>query len=272
MPETSRRQREHLYADPLVYDVLHRPGTAGEVRGLIRLAERSLERDGPFHWLEPASGTGRYLIELGRQGHSGLGLDLSDSMNAFARETAAAAGLAARVRFRTSRMERFTLSRAGPDARGRFDVAFCPINSLRHLHSDRAMLGHFAGVGRALRPGGVYLVGLEVMEPACAAPTEDVWTGRAKGLRVHQFVSYLPPEADSRREQVVSHLTISHARPPRVEHRDSRYALRTYTLAQWTGLVERAGWRVMATADADGRVTSPRAIGYQLWVLARAGH
>lgn len=266
-------RRDHLYADPRVYDVLHRPGTVAEVRGLIRMAERALGGSGPWRWLEPASGTGRYLIELARRGHTGTGIDLAAEMTDYARAAAAGAGVGTKLDLVTARMEAFRLS-------GPFDAAFCPINSIRHLGSDRAMLAHLGCVRRALRAGGVYIVGLEVADPRCAAPTEDVWIGRERGLHVHQFVSYIPAAPRSRREVVHSHLTVTRREPggskrerasrstaATVEHRDSRYALRTYTLAQWLGLIARAGWKVQHVCEADGLEIEPKPIGYQLWVL-----
>src|SRR5690606_35644929 len=49
-----------FYDEPMLYDVLHGKGTAGEVRGLRHLADRlGLDPTGP--WLEPACGSGRYV-------------------------------------------------------------------------------------------------------------------------------------------------------------------------------------------------------------------
>jgi SAM-dependent methyltransferase len=262
---------EHLYADPHVYQVLHAPGTSGEIRVFERIVRRELGGDGPWRWLELASGSGRYLIELARRGHRGVGIDLSEEMTAYARAWAERVGFGGRAEFRAGRMERFRVRPA-------VDVAFCPINSFRHLGSDRAVRAHFGCVRAALRRGGVYLLGIDLHDPVLAQPSEDVWSGRERGLRVDQFVSYVPPAAGSRsrRELVISHLTITRrgaagagrGATAGVTHRDSRYALRTYTLKQWRELLRAVGWRVRAVCNGDGVPVAVKPVGYQLWVLS----
>lgn len=257
-----------FYADPHVYDVLHRPGTRAEATLYLRLMKRHLPRDYPpvLTLLEPASGTGRYLVSLAKHGHHrGIGIDLSADMNAYARAAAKREGVETKLRFLSASMERFTLARACAHA------AFNPINSIRHLHTDAAMLEHLRLVARALKPGGVYLVGLELSDPATAQPSEDVWIGRERGLRVQQNVSYLPPEGRSRMEQVISHLTITSGtgRTKIERHIDSHYNLRTYTHTQWQTLLRKAGYEIVAAYGASGRpkVLHSCTLGYFLWML-----
>lgn len=300
--------RQHLYADPRVYDVLHAPGTKAEVSTLLRLTRAALARSTsaptlarrPLVMLEPASGTGRYLIELARRGNTGLGLDLLAPMTAYARREArrVLAGRAGcgRCRFVTGDMTSFAWGdvagarRASGPARA--DAAFCLINSIRHLMSDRAMLAHLACVRTCLGPGGVYVVGIETVEPAFAQETEDVWVGVAKGpprMRVQQVVQFIPasvtlPDASraplgvagsaqrarpqrERIETVHSHLTIRVGGEPE-RHTDSTYRLRTYTHAEWTGLIAKAGWRVLGVYNAQGEARPSVKIGYYLWVIA----
>lgn len=257
-------RRADFYADPQLYHVLHLEGTRGEVAALERIAWRHAEgagRGAALRWLEPASGTGRYLHELAKRGHRGVGVDLSGAMNRFARAEAVRLGVGDRLRFVTARMESFA---AGVRA---FDVAFNPINSIRHLGSDRGLLEHLSSVGRSLRAGGVYIVGWELLYPGEQQPTEDVWTGRGRGLRVHQFVSYLPDEVGRRRERVLSHLTVRRGRDE--EHIDSSYWLRTYTVPQAQRVVARAGWMVEASYGPGGRPKDPWVPGYALRVLRR---
>jgi SAM-dependent methyltransferase len=46
----------------------------------------------------------------------------------------------------------------------RFDLAFVPVNSIRHLTDEGAILSHLACVRRHLAPGGVYAVELELVD------------------------------------------------------------------------------------------------------------
>lgn len=257
--------RASYYADPLVYHVLHIHGTRSEVRVFERIARRhardATERS--LAWLEPASGSGRYLHELARRGHTGVGIDLLEPMNRFAAEEAERLGVSERVRFITAPMERFTVQR------GAFDAALNPINSIRHLKTDSAVLDHLACIKRALRPGGVYIVGVEVNPTGMAQPSEDVWKGRIAGLSVHQFVSYIPPEGRSRRETAMSHKTVieGKGKHKRERHIDSVYHLRTYTKPQWEKLLNASGFEVVACYGPTGRVKGFEPIGYCLQVL-----
>jgi SAM-dependent methyltransferase len=260
------------YADPLVYDVLHGPGTAGEVAALRKVASRfTAGRASPL-WLEPACGTARYLLRAAKFGVRGIGFDLSESMITYAQERARSLGVSRKVRLRVASMESFV------DAcglrEGGVDFAFNMINTIRHLPSDAAMLAHFAEVARVLRGDGVYAVGLSLSAYGMEPITEDTWGGKRRGLSVSQVVQYLPPGGaggDDRRgegqrqERVISHMTVR--RGGEESHIDSTFALRTYNLAQWHGLVERSALRIDAVVDNRGADATAREPGYFVFVL-----
>lgn len=266
--------RDDFYADPLIYDVLHAPGTADEADTLLTLARAHLPRaisTKPIHFLEPASGTGRFLLHLARKGHAGTGLDLSANMIAYARARAALLPPRARqhLQFLVGDMTRFSLDAPA-------DAAFCTINSIRHLMTDRHMLAHLSCTRRALHPHGIYIVGIETAQPALAQPSEDVWTGKRQtptgNIRVKQVVQYLPPPhpGRSRTEQVISTMLISTREQQRQV--DSAYALRTYSHSQWRTLITKAGWQVQAIYNAEGTPRPQATLGYYLWVLAPGHH
>lgn len=265
---------EHLYGDPHVYDVLHDEDTLADTRVFVRLAKRHVPRIAksrePIRFLEPACGSGRFLHALGKLGHIGIGIDLSDPMLAYARARARTLGVTKFVKTIHAPMQRFV-------SRPTCDAAFNPINSIRHLGSDAAMIAHLRCVRKALRDDGVYIVGLSLAAYGLESPTEDVWLGRRDGIRVTQVVQFEPPEINAkppanRRERVISHLTIedSPKRTPAREpvHRDSRYWLRTFNRAEWLSVVTRAGWSVTATYSNTGEPREAREPGYYLFVLA----
>jgi SAM-dependent methyltransferase len=244
-----------LYREPLLYDVVNTPGTAAEVDAFERIARRHLG-PGPRRWLEPACGTGRYLRVLRGRGHEVAGYDPLPEMLAYAR------GRLARW------PHGWSLGEAGfvdpVPVRGRFELAICPVNSLRHLPDDEAVIAHLAQIKRALAPGGLYVVGLDLHRPA-AMIDEDVWVGRRGPLTVQQVVQYLPPD-DDRREQVIMQMMVT--RPRGREHHGWFYHLRTYTAAQWSEVIAQAGWRRLEICDGTGRTcagTIP--LPYQLDVL-----
>lgn len=286
------------YTDPRVYDVLHAPETAGEVRLLRRVAAK-LECDGAAPvWLEPACGSGRLLRAAARYGVRGYGFDISAPMIEYARECSAKLG-AKKVAKKTAKAGAKAAAKAGAatkapkffvaDMRGfeaaaerelgkalpKADLAFNLINTIRHLGDDRAMLDHFAAVARVLKPGAAYVVGISLCSYGNEFESEDVWTGSRGGLRVTQTVQYLPASGrrgeGARAERVISHLTVidQHAPvgEPSERHIDETYALRSYDLKQWNELIAKSAMRVAATFDGDGKPIEPSEPGYVLYGL-----
>jgi hypothetical protein len=150
-------------------------------------------------------------------------------------------------------------------------LAFCPINSIRHVASDAEMVRHLKRVKSCLHPSGVYVVGISLSAYGLEMPTEDIWIGSRRGVRVKQVVSFIPAVGDrtarERAEQVHSVLEIRKGRT--VETRSSSYTLLSYSRAQWEAVIRRAGLRVVARTQEQGRAYDPGAIGYALWVLGR---
>lgn len=258
-----------FYADPEIYDVLHAPGTREDVSSLLRMVRRLVPGREPLRLLEPACGSGRFVLELASRGHACTGFDLSPVMIGYAKAKAKERGLTRAARFFAGDMRTFATGRR----LGTFDAAFNLINSIRHLSSDIAMVDHLRQVRSVLRPGGVYLVGLSLCAYGFESETEDVWRGRRGPLSVSQVVQYLPPpgrRGRARDERVVSHMTVVRRGHPAV-HVDSAYVLRGYNLAQWRMVTARAGMSTVATLASDGRrECEPTEPGYFVFALTAA--
>jgi len=258
-----------FYAMPEIYDVLHQPGTAGEVRTLERICDDwCATRTSPPRrvWLEPACGSGRLLRAAASRGHRVIGFDLEPGMIAFARSEARRSGLRYHRVF-VADMRDF-VSELPP---GSIDFAFNTINSIRHLSSDAAITEHLRGVRHTLRPGGIYAVGISLSAYGIEQDSEDIWRGRGRGMTVTQIVQYLPPAGDrgaDRFEPVISHLVVRRGRQFR--DIDSTYRLRTYNLEQWRSVIRKSGLEVTAVLDDSGRPTTPIEPGYAIWVLRPA--
>lgn len=254
-----------LYADPAPYDILHTPGTAGEVDLLQRLARRHGVPGGTAaRWLEPACGSGRYLRVLAGRGLRATGLDRDAGMLDYARATLRRRRLLQRVALLEADM---TEVDAVVPA-GSHDLAFNLVNSIRHLGSDASMLRHLAGVHRALRPRGLYIVGISLCHYGEEVEDEDSWQARRGACEVRQLVTYLPPAGRGARERfetVVSHLAIR--RPSGTTHQDSRYRLRCYDEGQWSRLVARSPFERAGSVTDRGVDVAGRALNYQLELL-----
>lgn len=271
--------RPDLYAEPALYDILYGPDTWREIDALERIEKAiagggraSLRRD--RLWFEPACGSGRYLRVAAARGRRAAGFDLSADMLAYAanrriRSRSRAATRAPRY-FQADMIDFLpAASRAGLRP-GSVDFAFNPVNSIRHLESDRAVLAHLGQVARMLRPGAAYVVGISLTDYDFLLEEEDLWTAARGSCRVTQLVNYLPPEPGTnlaRAERVISHLTVE--RPRGIEHLDHTYVLRTYDQRQWRGLVRRSPLARAGTYDARGRLAGPGPHAYQYEVLTR---
>lgn len=256
-----------FYDEPVLYDVLHGAGTAAEVTGLQRLSMRlGLRARGP--WLEPACGSGRYLRVAAARGVRIAGFDQSEAMVEYARK---GLGRFDRRLWRlgTASMEGFDAGEIAPG--WRFELAFNPINTIRHLESDAAMLNHFERVHDALRPGGIYAIGLSMSVYGVEQPSEDVWDGARGSLHVKQVVQYTPARGGrDRMEQV--HNVLEVTRPKDTQVVPSSYALRSYDRSQWDALIALSGFELIGCADEAGKAMEPLAEGapgYAIWLLQR---
>jgi SAM-dependent methyltransferase len=218
-------------------------------------------------WFEPACGTGRYLKVAAGRGRKVAGFDRDPGMIRYVRRRA---GLQKAVLFEADMTDFAAAARRAGLAPGSADFALQPVNSIRHLGSDRDLLAHLGQMARILAPGGIYVVGISLTDYGWLEPEEDVWTGARGRCRVHQLVNYLPPEPGTRRgraERVLSHLTI--VRPRGTEHRDAVYDLRTYDRKQWRALVKRSPLEIAGSFDAFGDPLAGRVLNYQLEALRR---
>ncbi|MBI3298202.1 MAG: class I SAM-dependent methyltransferase [Elusimicrobia bacterium] len=223
-----------LYDRPAWYDALHAEGTASWADFLLRLGRR--HGTGGPRWLEPACGTGRFLRVLGRRGLRVTGYDSHPGALAYARR---------RLPRGTEALEADMTSFVRP---GAYDLAFCLLGSFRHLLDERSARRHLELTRRSLKPGGVYVVGLDLVDWRWPEPGEDDWKARRGGLTLDDLVVSLPPERRPRRERIVHFLSV---RTPKTSGLyKSEYDLRAYDIRQWLGTARAAGFTVAAAYSA----------------------
>ena len=255
---------EGFYDEPLLYDVLHGPGTAAEIRGLVRIAERTnLDPRGP--WLEPACGSGRYVRAAVARGVRIAAFDASEAMVRYAQRRMRGVH-ASRFRLSVANMEDFDAQDMAPG--WTFEFAFNPINTIRHLDSDRSLLAHLRLVHDTLRPGGIYAVGLSLSVYGAEQPSEDVWSGSRGRLTVRQVVQYTPAGGGRDRAERV-HSVLHVQRPSGSQVIPTAYALRSYDHVQWGEIIRRSPFELLGCTDEDGQPMEAPTLGYALWLLGR---
>lgn len=189
----------------------------GPERDFVLGASERWGRKDPRRILEPFCGTGRLLREMPGVA---VGFDKNPHMLRVARR---------RV-FRAD-AGRFAVR---DDS---FDLAYCLIDSFRYLLTERAARDHLRAVARALRPGGVYVLGFDVEGGASTASWD------AGGVRVE--VSMLGDE-EARVETMRTRLFADG------DEIESLAPMRTYTTRQVEDLVDGEGSFEIAAAFQRG--------------------
>jgi SAM-dependent methyltransferase len=101
--------------------------------------------------LEVGSGTGRVALALAEEGHTVVGLELSEAMRIVAQRKAARAQLTDRVAFVAGNMRRFQLDRY-------FGLIIVPLNTFLHNLTLADQLATLACLKKHLRPGGLLVL------------------------------------------------------------------------------------------------------------------
>jgi SAM-dependent methyltransferase len=153
--------------------------------------------------LEPACGSGRTFPAFARRGVTVVGLDISETMVARARDRMTALG-EPRPRVLQADMTRFDLDDT-------LDGAICPINSIGHLHNDAGARAHLDSVARHLRPGARYLVQVDLVDPASMRHEPDdgsCWEVECDGLIVRASWRAVSFDASTRQQIEVSRFEV----------------------------------------------------------------
>jgi SAM-dependent methyltransferase len=240
-----------FYDLPAVYDAIHLPDSRIEADGLsaVLRAHRPSFRD----LLEPACGTGRYLAHFADRGLRVCGYDINPRALAFARR---------RLRGKTATVVKASMTDyVRPKS---FDAAFSLIGTFRHLLSEKDALRHLKLTARSLRPGGVYVVGLDLVDYADNLPDEEGFEVLQKGRKLQHLYMTLPPDRKKRRERIINFITVDH----RVLQ--DEYDLRSYDAGQWRRLIAASPFRLAGTYTAEGKpVSLDRRTRYALFALKK---
>ena len=111
--------------------------------------------------LEIGSGTGRVALALADEGHTVVGLEISEAMRAVAQRKADRAQLADRMEFIAGDMRRFQLDR-------HFGSIIVPLNTFLHNLTLDDQLATLACCKKHLRPGGLLVIDCFNPDPAHA--------------------------------------------------------------------------------------------------------
>ncbi|MEN6645096.1 MAG: class I SAM-dependent methyltransferase [Armatimonadia bacterium] len=138
-----------VYQQPRYYDLAFSFVNIPEQVDLFEAFIAAYSRIGVRSVLDLCCGPSRQLSEFARRGYRATGLDLSEEMLSY---------LAARAEREGVPVETFQADIVDFDLEGRVDFAFILMGSTEFITDNDAMLQHLATMGRALNPGGLYLL------------------------------------------------------------------------------------------------------------------
>jgi SAM-dependent methyltransferase len=237
------------YDTPLYYDIVFSGDDRTEGEFLSRLVERfGPPRRGRRRSLEPACGSGRMLLELARRDFDVCGFDLSAEMLAFARARLRKAGVSGKLF--EARLEDFA-------APGKFDLAHCMVNTFKYLLDEESVQRHFERVAKALKPGGLYVVGLHLTQYADRRCNHERWRQARGPVEVTCNIRGWPPARRERLERVRSRLAV--VEKGVVRRTQTEWKFRTYDWKELQSSLRRAkSFEHIATYDFTYDLDKPR--------------
>lgn len=227
-----------LYDYPHYYDVVFAADWQAEYRFLEKCFSRHAQAK-VRTLFEPACGTGRLVYRLAKAGYEISGLDLNEKSVEYCNARLA------RLKLPTSvfvgDMTDFTLKKP-------VDAAFNMINSVRHLMTEEAAIAHFHCMAQAVRPGGLYIVGLH-LSPSVGTPIdEETWEAKRGSVAVRTHMWTI--ERDLRRRLERCGLEINVRTPKQHLRIKDELHFRTYNWPQFKRVIDATqAWEIVAIYD-----------------------
>ena len=217
------------YDTPLYYDIIFDEDTVEEADFLEAMQARHGIRHGTGTGkkrsvLELACGSGRLVRELGGRGWRAAGFDANPRMLAFARERLALEQIKARLW--EDRMESFAV----PGGKT-FDLVHCLVSTFKYLLTEADALASINGVAEALKPGGVFVLGLHLTDYRETKVSHERWVVTRDGVEVICNTRTWPVDPGTRTEAMRSRLRVT-LPDGTVRRQETHWTVRSYSAAQ----------------------------------------
>jgi SAM-dependent methyltransferase len=225
-------EQRDWYDTPLYYDIVFDDGTRQEADFLEAAFAKHARPARGRRLFEPACGSGRLAMEMARRGWNVNGFDGNAYMIAFAKERLAAAGLKARVW--EDWMQSFTLPKS---VKGGFDLAHCLVSTFKYLQTEKDAAECLRRVAAALRPGGVFFLGLHLTDYDRSGAEHERWVAQRGKVEVVCNTHTWPADPKTRLEKLRTRLRITDS--GRTHLQETRWQFRTYSAAQLKALLRK---------------------------------
>lgn len=218
------------YDTPLYYDIIFDADTPREATFLETVWTIFGEKSRTRRLLEPACGSGRLVIEMARRGWDVAGFDGNERMLDFAQERLKKEGLKARLW--PDWMQSFTTPK-----KDHYDLAHCLVSTFKYLHTEADARACLQRVCSALKPGGIFVLGLHLSDYTTAKEEHERWKARRDDIEVVCNTHTWPPDRQTRLEALRTRLKISHQGRSHIQ--ETRWQFRTYDARQMKALLRQ---------------------------------
>jgi SAM-dependent methyltransferase len=179
---------------------------------------------------EPGCGGGRLVVQMARRGYAVQGIDLSQSS----------------VEYANSRLqtEQFPESVSVGDMRTyrvkpQVDIAYCFVNTFRHLLTEEDAVQHLQSVAASLRPGGLYLLGLHMLPPDADEEDDEEWSVTQGDVTVNMRLDAFDCDRELRLETLRFQMEVLDPGHPQALQFASDYRMRIYEADQMLSLLAK---------------------------------
>jgi len=242
--------RQEWYDEPHYYDIVYDVDSDLEA-DFLEAAHLRYQMSSGRDVLEPACGSGRLVRRLASRGFRVSGFDLNPSMLAYARKSLEAHGVEAELE--QKELTSFTTGRK------RFDLAHCLVSSFRHVAEAAGAEEHLARVATALKPGGIYVLGLLLTDYNDRARTFERFAVERGATRVLCHHTTFPADRRARTATMRARMTV--IQDGETRRFESSWTSRTYGPRQLLALVEREPrFQVVGCHNFDYDIESPSSI------------
>jgi len=219
--------KANWYDYPEYYDLAFADDTPGEADFIAAACEKYAA--GPVRTLlEPGCGGGRLVVELARRGYRTLGFDNNAKMLAHLQKRIQRDKLSAEAF--AGDMTEFRVPR-------KVDAIFNTFNTFRHLTTEEAALAHLQSAHRALRKGGLYVLGFHLLPDDASLECIERWTAKRGKTKITYTLRVVESSRRTRLETLrVSMLVRSPGKELRLA---TEFPLRLYSAPQWRSLLAK---------------------------------
>jgi hypothetical protein len=112
----------------------------------------------------------------------------------------------------------------------RFAVAHCLVSTFKYLLTEQAARKHLECVARALKAGGIYVLGFHLSQYGTDSKIRERWVESRDGTHVTCNTQFWPPDPRRRIERVRTRLTVRERNATR--RFETSWAFRTYDARQ----------------------------------------